>query len=93
MLVGDSLKPLSDVSSVELMFALVCLLLLEGGRFVEDNLALLRPAMHADSSLLTGAFLLYLLDYGLEFSGPNSVLNHDIMHAVPIVILLRFLRI
>ena len=93
MLVRNPLKPLPDVPSVELVLALVRLLLLEGGRFVEQNLALFGAAVHADGPLLTGALLLDVLDDGLELARTDSVLDDDIVHSVAIEVLLGLLRV
>ncbi len=93
MLVWDSLKPLSDIPGIEFVLSLVCLLLLKCGRFVKYDFALFCSAVHANCSLLAGTLFLNLLNHGLEFSRTHAVLDHDVMDAISVVILLRFLRV
>ena len=75
------------------MLPLVGLLLLECRRLVKDYLALLSTTVHADGPPLVGALLLNVFDDGLELAGAHSVLDHDVMDAVPVVVLLGLLRI
>ena len=65
--IWDSFKPFSDVTSIQLVFALVHLLLFESGGFVELDLALFGTTVHTDCTLGTRTNLDNLFDDFAEF--------------------------
>ena len=68
ILIGNSLQPFTDVSRIQLVFALVHLLLLESGGFIELNLALFGTTVHTDCTLGTRTDFDDIFDDFAEFS-------------------------
>ena len=66
--IRDSLEPLTDVSSVQLVFALILFLLLECSWFIKLDFTLFSTTVHANLALQTRTFFDDVFDDLLEFS-------------------------